>query len=206
MFSSLGSIRVSQGVLKVLGTVDKPVILASTNVFLGQYGEYQQSSTANTSAWGGLWLRPQSTTTVVLGAEYISGSVVRHCIIQNAGHASSFSAAVYMDGTTIMLDGVQVLGSGSKGVSIDSSTGSLLVKNTSIRNSADVGLYLTRTEALIALQNVSVTDSGRQGLFMSNCADVRIGGSSFTGNYKSSSSGSQLYTSYCSGFLNITSR
>ena len=204
IFHFSASIVVRQGELKVLGTAQEQVYLTSTNQFVEEYGD--PSSIANTSRWRGLWFLPEANDVVTDASEYIDGPILMHCIIKNAGYDSPGRASVYFDGTSIMLDGVQILNSGYRGVYAHNLDSTLVIKSTLIQKSLQIGLHLKRNNKLTELKDVTVKESTRQGLYIYDCADIRISGSHFSENHVQNSNGHQVYSRYGHGHLNISSR
>ena len=202
MFHESASLTVRQGEFKALGTAENPIFLTSTDRFISQFGS---ADVANTSQWGGIWFLPDAVDAVVDGTEYVEGSVFRQCIIQNGGYGGR-PAALYLDGTSAMLDGVQILKSGYRGIYARNTEGTIVIKDTTIRQSSYTGLEFYNMDKMIDLKGVAVTGATRQGLYLRYCSNVRVSGSHFSENYAYSSEGHQVYSQYSQGYLNISSR
>jgi len=199
MFRPSATIHVSQGTLQILGTGASPVVLAPTSLFSSEYGD---PVVVDTNQWGGLYFGPDANSTTLLDTEYIDGSLMQHCRIVNAGYDSVLTAAVSMDGSTVLMDNVAVEGSGNDGVYVNGNSGSdMVLKDVTIVGSIRHGLYANYFSALLTLNSLNITGSGNRGAYLNGHGDVRLSESHF-----SQSGNALLYSNYGTGDLNVSSR
>jgi hypothetical protein len=178
MFAPGASIRVDEGTLEVHGTNEAPVLMTSTSRLLGEFGG---KVVPNSTQWGGVWLGPNAKPTVTKSDEYVSGSVLQGCVIQDAGYFTS-SAAVYVGHVSVMLDHVSVLDSGSDGVQFLNTRSAILVKDSIISRSRASGITFGAPSSTSTLQNVVIRDSGSNGLSASRHKDLIISNCRFDRN------------------------
>lgn len=121
----------------------------------------------------------------------------------NAGYDSVLTAAVFMDGSTVLMDNVAVEGSGRDGVYVNGNSGSdLVLKDVTIVGSLRHGLYADGFSALLTLDSLNITGSGNRGAYLNRHGDVRLSESHFS----ESSGDVLLYSYYGTGDLNVSSR
>jgi hypothetical protein len=201
---------VSQGELKVLGAVGDPVYLTSIDQFHGEYGD---PDLANSSDWGGLWFLPEARGSVLEHASgggnhsYVEGSVLQNCEIRNAGSAGML-AAVYLDGASVLLDGVAVRGSASRGIYAKATDDLFVVKNSLVDASGLVGFYIQDPVGpSIVIEDTNITNSLYEGLYLQGgSTPVALARSYLSGNHVGSSHGRQVFSYSRSGPLSVSSR
>jgi hypothetical protein len=197
MFAAGASIRIDEGTFEVRGTETNPVIMTSTSRLLGEFGV---ADVQNSTRWGGVWLGPNAKPSVIQFGEYVSGSVLQGCVIQNAGFFNS-PAALYLGQVSVLLDRVSVIDSGSDGVQLVNSRGTILLKELIISGSARYGLYLNAPTSEVTLQKVTVQGSRNRGVYASSHQNLRILDCRFSDN-----DGYQVFSTAGQGILEVAKR
>lgn len=199
MFPPSATIHVREGTFQVLGTSVNPVVLASTSVFATEYGD---PDIVESDQWGGLYFGPNVNSTTLLDAEYVDGSLLRHCQIINAGFGGVLSAAVEMESSTILMENVDIEDSGSRGVYVTGDSGfDMIMNDVQITGSLGFGLFTNNFKNVLSLGSLNITDSGATGAYLSYHGDVRVTSSTFVGN-----SDRQLYSRFGVGDLSVSDR
>lgn len=200
MFVESATIDVRQGTLKALGTQESPVELVSTDVYLE---EYASSIPIESSArWGGIRFGTDTVSSSFLDTQYVDGSIIQHCRIQNAGY-SPLRAAVMLDTTSVLLEHVDIDSSGGDGVYISgttSATDDLVLRSVVVTNADDSGLALSNAFNSLVLSDVNITGSGYRGVWLQSHGNVRI-----TDSHFSSNNGEQIASASGRGYLNVSS-
>jgi parallel beta-helix repeat protein len=198
MFAEGASIRIDEGTFVVRGTDASPVIMTSTSRLLDEFGvAYVQNSTR----WGGVRFGPNSNPSVIQSDEYVSGSALEGCVIQDAGYSYLNSpAALYLEQVSVLLDRVSVLDSGSGGIYMYYSRTAVLLKDSIISGSAGYGLFLNAPTSEVTLQKVTVQASQSIGVYASYHQNLSISDCRFSANY------AYQFLSYAAGTLRVTKR
>lgn len=194
MFAPYASIRVDQGVLKILGDINSPVLLAPT---VGLTAEYGDTTIANTTVWDGIYFGPSSNGTVLGGANtYVSGSIIRYCTVQYGGYFKR-TASIYLDRVGVALDQVSILGTWDRSVSgiyLYYPQDPVFLHGLSVTDSGNYGMYMISPASSTSLVDVNIKRSKNYGLYMSNSKETSIFRSSFHDNSAANSNSRQVYS------------
>lgn len=188
MFAKHATIRVDYGVLKVLGEVHNPVILAPTQNFTSEYGN---DEIENTTVFDGIYFGPNSNGTETgQGNQYISGSILSHCEIHFGGYFKS-DKSVYINSVSVMMNDVLIWGDWSRyvdGIYIQYPSSVVLLDGVVVRNAGSYGVYIYSAHDGATLSNVQVHGCRHDGVHIENSGSTVIAHSVFR-----DSGGDQVY-------------
>lgn len=159
MFAPEASLRVDQGLLRVLGSETNPVELSSTDWLALEYGD---SSIPVSSEWGGVYFGPSATGASFTSGVYAHGAILQGCTIVDAGFLA--------DTTAVMLQGVHVNGTNERfnsGIGIEfknAAAGLVLLDDVQVEHSAGIGIQFYHPAADVELHAVSVSHAADIGL------------------------------------------
>ncbi len=189
MLAEYASIRVDRGILKVLGEIDDPVLLAPTQNLTVEYGKLDIE---NTTVFDGIYFGPNSIGTIFgEGNQYIDGSILRHCYLKFGGSITN-SASIYLDQVSVMLEKVTVMGDSIRpayGVYVYAPVDALVFYGVSIQNAGYDGLYISYAYGGISLTDVEISGCLYNGLTIHFYGSADVRGSTFDGN-----GGDQVYS------------
>jgi hypothetical protein len=189
MFAEYASIRVDRGILKVLGEMDDPVLLAPTQNLTVEYGKLDIE---NSTVFDGIYFGPNSIGTIFgEGNQYIDGSILRHCYVK-FGASVTNSASLYLDQVSVMLEKVTIMGDWSRtayGVCVYAPVDALVFTGVCIQNAGYDGLYISYAYGGIFLSDIDIRGCLYNGLTIHFYGSAYVRGSTFDGN-----GGDQVYS------------
>jgi hypothetical protein len=189
MFAEYASIRVDRGILKVLGEMDDPVLLAPTQNLTVEYGKLDIE---NSTVFDGIYFGPNSIGTIFgEGNQYIDGSILRHCFVK-FGASVTNSASLYLDQVSVMLEKVTIMGDWSRtayGVCVYAPVDALVFTGVCIQNAGYDGLYISYAYGGIFLSDIDIRGCLYNGLTIHFYGSADVRGSTFDGN-----GGDQVYS------------
>jgi len=193
MFAPYASIRVDQGMLKVLGDIDNPVLLAPTQDLLAEYGD---ASIESSSLFDGIYFGANSNPTVLGGGNtYVSGSVIRHCVLEYGGYFSK-TASIYLDRVSVALDQVTILGKWDRsvtGVYINRPLDPVLLRGVNVTNAGSYGVYVYFPTSTTEIVDTAIEGSRNYGLYLNQVKETNVVRSSVHNNDESNSNSIQVY-------------
>lgn len=198
IFASYSSIRIDEGVLKILGTDEEQVYLTPTSKFTG---EYESNELENSTEWRGIYFGQNAEPSLMSDTnEYISGSIIRKCNLSNAGS----TASIHLNGVSVILDGVKIEFSdfsvNTYGVYFQNSPGPIFANDVHITAANNVGMFIHTPEDRVTLNGLNISMSASYGLYLVHPQDTRIVDSIFDQN-----NNRQIYSFYGNGDFNMTS-
>ena len=194
MFAPYASIRVDQGVLKVLGDLDNPVLLAPIEGLAAEYGD---ASIESDTVFDGIYFGPGSNGTVLGGGNtYVDGSIIRHCTVQFGGYFENI-ASIYFDRVSVALDQVSILGKWDRsvhGIYFNRPVGPVFLCGVNVTNAGNYGVYVYYPASETYIVDAVIQGSRNYGLYMYYSKETRILRSSFHENDESNYYSRQVYS------------
>jgi hypothetical protein len=182
-FAKYASIRVDQGTLKIMGQDGNSVLLTPTNAV-----EYDDTSIEKSFVFEGISFGPDSNGTLHGGnMEYIEGSIIRHCEVINGGYYQS-SASLRLDGVSVMLDHVVIIGDWTRnvdGVYISRPSGPVVLRGVNVSGAGGSGVKVYDAGSTSSFIDVNIHGCHKTGLVIANSREIVITRSTFDGNSES---------------------
>jgi hypothetical protein len=176
MFAEHSSIRVNQGVLKVLGEENNHVLLAPTSELAPEFGD---SSIVSTPYFDGISFGAYSNGTILGGeSTYVDGSILRHCNVKLGGYFRR-SSSVSMDQVSVMLDHVVVEGEWGRsvtGVYFRNPKHPVVLRHVSVRNSGGIGIQIYNIQNTTQIEDVDVHNSRGNGIKVDYAQSIAMNG------------------------------
>ncbi len=157
LFDSKRALAVTEGTLVALGTERHPIRMR-----------------AYSSGWGYVGFGNLAVDAILSNDVYVSGSVLCHVIVEDAGDTES-RAALHVENAAPLIESSQVLRSQSMGLYLaGSGCSGLNVRHSRVIQSQHSGVILTSAGMGVAIQDCIVSRSGGGGISMQLSGGVHI--------------------------------
>lgn len=147
-------IAIQGGKLIAQGTSDEPILFTRSSM----------------NRWSGIRFTQESGA-ILNGTTYVSGSILRHCIIEYAGQTQTStvpSLDIQTSSTYPFLDGVEVRFGASHGIQFSSCTGStnLYMRNVTSNSNTLYGIHLTCSGLNAILESCETSSNSQSGIYI----------------------------------------